>query len=75
MDVMAKVEIFDVVEIQSRDPDRPGKKDALVHVKAPDGRMRVVTVPAESLTKESVSAAVKADLAKRSPLIGQEIDV
>ena len=80
MAVGRKFKIVDLTVIPSAEPQRIGKKDAIVTYQDEALRVRVLTVPYENIEGKSedevlavITAAIKAQEAERAKFIGREI--
>lgn len=70
-----EVEITEAVEVFSAEPSRAGKKDTWITYKYPDGRMYMLTMPAEMATEIEIDKRIKAQEAARQKMIGHKVSL
>lgn len=58
-----------VLDVPAQEPTRLGKMDALITYQTDPLHSYTIRLPAENLSKDLVMAAIRADYAKRSPII------
>lgn len=70
-----EVEITEAVEVFAQDPTRVGKKDTWVTYKYPDGRMYMITLPAELATEAEIDRRIKAAEVARTKQVGRKVTI
>lgn len=70
-----EVEITEAVEVFANEPSRAGKKDLWVTYKYPDGRLYMLTMPAENVTEAEIERRIKLAEAARQKMIGRKVTI
>lgn len=70
-----KFTVLDVRELPSPNPERIGKWDKLVVYELDPTHRYTIRVPAETFSKETLIAAVKADMEERSLWVNQSFQL
>jgi hypothetical protein len=68
---MPEIRILDQHRVPSLDPQRKGKDDLVVTYSVNNARGYMVRVPAENATPQTIEAAVRADVALHSTVVGK----
>ena len=71
----AEATVVSVLDVPSQDPQRAGKMDALITYRVDPLHSFTIVIPADGLTPDKVSAAVRQDFQKRKAYINQKISL